>query len=159
MGGVPREVGSPFGAKEGGRGLWERGLGGVTAERHGAATQEAGGFHTFPQIGGHLGPFWGHGGLRTKHVVRDPPLLVHSKSAAHSHSHPQLFILAKKSATKESKNPCVQQRAEEAWKKTCLRNWRHIKKLSVGLKSELLSWGYLLKGGDNNYRRGTVGGA
>ena len=57
--------------------------------------------------------------LRSKHEARDPPLLAHSKSAAHSRIHPQLSIMAKKGRKKNRK---------KKREKTCVRKRRHKKK-------------------------------
>ena len=89
--------------------------------------------------------------------------LVHSKSAAHSRIHPDLHQgkkeahkkSFKKSASKRAKNVCAE--LEAGKKCVCGIGGREkkpvcgtggIKKpLSVGLKSEVLSWGGLLRGG------------
>ena len=56
------------------------------AEHHGMGNTGKG-VHIFPP--------------RSTHVARDPPLLIHSKSADHSLIHPQLFTVAKKKRRKK----------------------------------------------------------
>ena len=73
-------------------GLWGGCFGGDThrgASRSGNQKVGRGGSYISPKVGGHLEPCWGCGGLKSKHVARDPPFLIQSKSAVHNRIRPQ----------------------------------------------------------------------